>query len=74
MTNMRLGIYKHHKGKEYGVIGVAKHSETLQDLVIYECLYDNDTSKIWVRPLYMFEEEIYVNGNRTPRFKYLRES
>ncbi|MEK7177091.1 MAG: DUF1653 domain-containing protein [Patescibacteria group bacterium] len=71
---MKLGIYKHYKGKEYRVIGIAKHSETLEDLVIYEPLYDNGISKLWARPRSMFEEEVVVKGEKVSRFKYLRES
>ena len=61
------GIYQHYKGKNYRVIDLARHSETLEWLVIYECLYENPEGKIWVRPLCMFLET--VNGG--PRFKYL---
>ena len=68
---LRLGIYEHYKGKKYRVIGVAKHSETLEDLVVYEPLYENTTSKLWVRPLAMFLETVEVNGKRVPRFKYV---
>jgi len=68
---LRLGIYEHYKGKKYRVIGVAKHSETLEDLVVYEPLYENTTSKLWVRPLAMFFETVEVNGKRVPRFKYV---
>lgn len=68
---VKKGIYLHYKGKKYRVIGVAKHSETLEDLVVYEALYDNEVSKIWVRPLAMFLEEVEVEGKKQPRFKYL---
>lgn len=68
---MKLGVYEHYKGKKYNVIGVAKHSETLEDLVIYEALYDNKTSKLWARPISMFNEEVEVGGKKIPRFKYL---
>lgn len=68
------GIYKHSKsGKEYRVIGVAKHSETLEDLVVYQALYENNLSKMWVRPLSMFIEEVEINGTKTPRFVFVRE-
>lgn len=63
------GTYEHYKGKKYNVLGTAKHSETLEDLVVYECLYDNPQGKLWVRPLKMFTEEIEVNGQKLPRFK-----
>jgi len=70
---MKTGIYEHYKGKKYKVIGVAKHSETLEDLVVYESLYDNKTSKLWVRPISMFDEKVEVNGKKVPRFRYLSE-
>jgi hypothetical protein len=66
---LKLGKYKHHKGKEYEVIGLAKHSETLEDLVVYKALYDD--KQIWVRPLKMFLEEVEVNGKKIPRFEYV---
>lgn len=70
---MKLGTYKHHKGKYYEVIGVAKHSETLEDLVVYYCLYPNDTSQLWVRPLSMFKETVIVEGKKVPRFKFIED-
>ena len=72
---MKLGIYKHNKsGKKYRMIGIAKHSETLEDLVIYESLSENEVSKLWVRPLSMFEEKVELNGQKVPRFKHLGKS
>jgi len=68
---MQLGIYKHYKGKLYRVLGVAKHSETLAEMVVYEALYENETSKLWVRPRKMFEETVDLEGKAVPRFKYL---
>jgi len=70
---LKIGRYKHYKGNLYRVIGVAKHSETLEDLVIYETLYDNPKSKLWVRPLKMFLEEVEVNGKKIPRFQYIND-
>jgi hypothetical protein len=70
---MRTGVYRHYKGKEYRVIGVAKHSETLEDLVVYETLYVNDVSRLWVRPRSMFEESVMVDGERVPRFRLLHD-
>jgi hypothetical protein len=68
---MKLGTYKHYKGKYYEVIGVAKHSETLEELVVYDALYDNPGSNLWVRPLKMFIEEVEVGGKKMPRFEYI---
>jgi len=69
--NFKPGIYKHYIGNKYIALGVAKHSETLEDLVVYITLYDNEKSNIWVRPLSMFMEEVEVNGKKMPRFEYL---
>jgi len=65
------GIYRHYKGKFYQVIGVGRHSETLELLVIYKALYENEFGKdsLWVRPLAMFIEMVEVNGRRVPRFE-----
>ncbi|MDX1608036.1 MAG: DUF1653 domain-containing protein [Candidatus Spechtbacterales bacterium] len=70
---MKLGKYKHYKGKEYEVLCVAKHSETLEDLVVYKVLYNNEVSKFWVRPLEMFLGDVEVEGKKVPRFEYLNE-
>lgn len=69
MNAVKLGVYEHYKGKRYEVLGVGKHSETLEEFVVYRALYgDRD---IWIRPLEMFLEEVEVDGIKTPRFKYL---
>jgi hypothetical protein len=69
---VKKGIYKHSKtGNLYRVIGTALHSETLEELVVYECLYENKKSKLWVRPAAMFEEIVAVNGEKLPRFVYV---
>jgi hypothetical protein len=71
---IRNGIWKHSKsGNEYKVIGIAKHSETLEDLVVYEALYENDKSKLWVRPAAMWEEEVEIEGVKVPRFAFIKE-
>lgn len=71
---MKLGIYKHSKkGTEYKVHFVAKHSETLEDMVIYEALYENKLSKFWARPASTFEEIVEVEGKQMPRFVFVRE-
>ena len=69
MEKIKLGEYEHYKGKRYRVIGVAQHSETLEELVVYQKLYDDHG--LWVRPLKMFLEEIKVNGRKVSRFKYI---
>lgn len=68
---VKLGEYEHYKGKKYEVIGVAKHSETLDELVVYRALYGEHG--LWVRPRAMFFEEVEVNGKRVPRFRYLEK-
>lgn len=68
---IKPGKYKHYKGGEYEVIGVAKHSETLEDLVIYKPLYANKVFDLWARPLHMFLEEVEVDGKIVKRFEYL---
>jgi hypothetical protein len=59
--------YRHFKGKEYLVLHIAKHSETLEELVVYQALYGE--RGIWVRPLNMFAEQVEVNGNLVNRFE-----
>lgn len=70
---MRKGIYKHYKGNLYRVINFCKHSETLEDLVFYEALYDNPESKFWVRPIEMFEEKVITPDGKKPRFTFISE-
>jgi hypothetical protein len=71
---IKPGLYIHSKsGKQYRVIGIAKHSETLEEFVVYEAQYDNELSKIWIRPISMWEEEVEVNGEKVKRFEYIGE-
>ena len=65
---MELGLYKHYKGNMYEVIGIAKHSETLEEMVVYKATYQDEPNNIWVRPKAMFKERIEVNGNLIERF------
>ncbi len=66
---IKLGKYRHFKGKEYEVIGVAKHSETLEEYVVYRTLYGDGT--LWVRPADMWSEKIERDGKTVPRFAYI---
>lgn len=68
---MKTGKYKHFKGNEYEVVGVAKHSETMEEMVVYKALYGD--GKLWVRPVKMFEEKVEVDGQKVPRFQYIGE-
>jgi len=66
---LQLGTYQHYKGNKYLVLGTAKHSETLEELVLYTTLYENKESALWVRPLKMFLEKVTVNGKEVERFR-----
>ncbi|MFA5997286.1 MAG: DUF1653 domain-containing protein [Candidatus Paceibacterota bacterium] len=70
MQNMiQLGVYEHYKGNQYRVVGVARHSETMEDMVVYEALYGDHG--LFVRPLGMFLENVVVEGVTKPRFKFV---
>jgi hypothetical protein len=73
---MKPGIYKNFKtGNLYRVIGVGKHSESLEDLVFYEALYENKMSKLWARPLAMFAQEVTApDGVKKPRFSFVKDN
>lgn len=70
-TDLKPGRYRHYKGKFYEVIGVARHSETEETLVVYRCLYGDYS--LWVRPLDMFMESVIVDGREVPRFEWRGE-
>lgn len=65
-------IYEHYKGFRYKIIGVARHSETLEELVVYQALYGE--GGIWLRPLVMFLEYLELDGKKVPRFKQVPAS
>lgn len=69
---IKLGKYKHYKGKFYEVLGFARHSETLQDMVIYRQLYGE--FKTWVRPASMWNEIIKIDNIEVKRFEYVAEN
>jgi cyclomaltodextrinase / maltogenic alpha-amylase / neopullulanase len=66
---LRPGRYRHFKGNEYEVIGVARESETEQEVVVYRALYGE--RGLWVRPLAMFTEIVERDGRRVQRFEYI---
>lgn len=68
---IKTGIYRHYKNKLYEVTDVATHSESLEQLVVYKPLYGE--SKLWVRPIAMFEEEITVEGKLIKRFTFVEK-
>ena len=72
MNPILLGRYRHYKGNEYEVIGFAKHSETLEDMVIYKALYGERGT--WVRPLSMWSNPIALDGRTVKRFEYIGDS
>lgn len=71
MKEIKLGKYRHFKGNEYEVIGTAKHSETLEDYVVYRALYGE--KGLWIRPFDMFVETIERDGKQLKRFEYIGE-
>ncbi len=72
LPSISTGRYRHYKGGEYEVMGVARHSETHEPMVIYRPLY-NQTG-LWVRPYAMFHEQVDVNGLQQPRFALIEDS
>ncbi len=64
------GRYRHFKGKEYQVLAVARHSETLEDMVVYKALYGE--GGVWVRPASMWEEPVEKDGVTVPRFSLVK--
>lgn len=66
---MKQGRYRHYKGKDYIVIGVARHSETNEEMVVYQ--QDYGERGLWVRPKEMFEETVEMGGQRVHRFQFV---
>jgi len=67
-TEIKPGRYKHFKGNEYRVLHIAKHSETLEPMVVYQALYGD--FGVWVRPAFMWNETVEHNGHMVKRFEY----
>ena len=70
-TQIKRGKYRHFKGNEYEVLCIAKHSETLEPLVVYRALYGK--GEVWVRPASMWSEVLERDGKTFPRFTYIDE-
>ena len=68
---IKIGKYRHFKGKEYRVIGIASHSETLEPMVVHQALYGE--GGLWVRPAAMWNEIVDKEGYHGPRFQYIEE-
>jgi len=68
---IKRGVYQHFKGGKYRVHYVAKHSETLEEFVVYEALYDNKNGKYWIRPAEMFEGHKEKDGQKIKRFTFI---
>ena len=71
MNEVKIGKYRHFKGNEYRVLYIAKHSETLEEMVVYQALYGD--FGIWVRPVAMWNEIIEREGLTFRRFEYIGE-
>ena len=69
MGEIKIGRYRHFKGNEYEVLYLAKHSETLEPMVVYRALYDE--RGVWVRPASMWNETVERNGKACRRFTYI---
>ena len=69
MADIKCGKYRHFKGKEYEVVGVAKNSETLEETVVYRALYGD--GELWVRPAFMWNETVERDGVTYKRFTYI---
>jgi hypothetical protein len=67
--DIKLGKYKHYKGNEYQVLGVAKHSETLEEMVVYRALYGEN--QLWVRPIGLFKSKVLIDGKEADRFAFI---
>lgn len=68
---IKKGIYRHYKGKEYELLYIANHSETLEKMVVYKALYGD--GEIWVRPLSMWDEKVALDGKTVSRFTFVKD-
>lgn len=76
MKKIKKGLYRHYKGNDYEVLGTAKHSESLDDLVVYKALYENKDfgkNSLWARPYVMFHENVIIDNKPHPRFRFIED-
>lgn len=71
MSQLKPGVYRHFKGNLYRLIAVARHSETLEEMVVYQALYGD--GGFWVRPAAMWDEPVEKDGYSGPRFTFVEE-
>ena len=71
MEEIKLGKYRHFKGNEYEVLGIARHSESMEEMVVYRALYGE--GGLWVRPARMWNETVERDGKVYQRFTYVEE-
>ena len=71
-STIKPGRYRHFKGGEYEVLGIARHSETIEEFVVYRAV--SDEHGLWIRPAAMFLEEVERDGKKMPRFEHLGNS
>ena len=72
METLKVGRYRHYKGHDYQVFGTVRHSETEEELVLYQPLYgEPDSRDMWVRPVLMFLESVQIDGAEVPRFSFI---
>ncbi|MBC7421516.1 MAG: GNAT family N-acetyltransferase [Bdellovibrio sp.] len=69
MNLLKTRFFRHYKNKPYKFLGIVRHSETLEELALYETLYENDHGKLWVRPKGMFFEDVVIADIKQPRFR-----
>lgn len=69
---MKLGLYKHYKGNPYNLMGLARHSESLEEMVVYQAMYGD--YRLWVRPKELFFGTLMVDGQEVPRFTFVDET
>ena len=69
---LKTGVYRHFKGNEYILLGIASHSETLEPMVVYKALYGD--GELWVRPANMWNETVIKDDYCGPRFQYIGEA